>query len=297
MKKQMIAGSPLIHRSPFIVYRLFLPAALTLFTASCAPSPAPTKPAGPPPALTAANQALAYGRSEAQRGNVAGADRYADEAISDAGSYLSASPYGPEAAEAFYLQGRGYELKVSSGPTERMGNMAQARSAYQLALGRSPSPALEGNIRASLSNVTFFQDDFAAAIDQATQASKLVDSGEVKGLLLFRIGVCQQRLGEFTNADYTFNQVMQRYPGSGVAEAAREHAGQREFYIQLATYPSPEAAEKELTRLRSSGAIITRRSDAQGHTIADIGPFSTYQDAKKSKDSLGNGFPDALIVP
>jgi tetratricopeptide (TPR) repeat protein len=233
--------------------------------------------------LVSSNQALGMGRS--------------DEAISDAGDYLRRNPYGPEAAEAFYLQGRGYEQKISDNPTEMSGNLSQARDCYQLALGRSPSDALEGNIRASLSNVSFFQDDFAGAIDQASQAMRLTDSAGVKSFLLYRIGVSQQRLGEWTSADETFNQVIQKYPGSSLAEAAREHLGQRQFYVQLATYSRPEDAEKGLMHLAGTGVIVTRRTDSHGRTVADTGPFETYQEAKKAKVQLGSAFPQALIVP
>ncbi len=260
-------------------------------------SSTPVKPTGPSPALQAANRAVESGRAASKTGDMATADRYADEAIADAGSYLRGDPYGTDAANAFYLQGRGYELKVAAGPTEASGNLSQARSAYQLALGRSPSSQLEGNIRASLSNVAFFQDDFASAIDQASQAMKMIDSNEVKSLLLFRIGVSQQRLGEWTTADQTFNTVVQKYSRLTAAEAAREHTGERQFYVQIATYNSPDAADKALLQLTGTGTIVTRRSNAQGRTVADTGPFATYKDAKRAKEQLGPAFPDALIVP
>ena len=76
--------------------------------------------------------------------------------------------------------------------------------------------AVEGDIRASLCNVAFFQDDFAESIRQATAAMPLVTSPHVPKRLLFRKGVSQQRLGEFTDADLTFRQVEQHYPGTPV---------------------------------------------------------------------------------
>lgn len=237
---------------------------------------------GPSSVLVAARRALDAGQG--------------GEAIADAGSYLMSQPNGPEAAEAYYLQGRGYEQTHASDSSEARRNLDQARSAYMLALQHHPSPDLEGNVHASLSNVAFFEDDFATAIEQASAAMNLLDSSKTKSFLLYRIGLSQQRLSRFNDADLTFNQVVQRYPGTPIADAARQHVGQRAFFVQLATYPSAAAADKDADRVRSAG-IVSRRTNSQGLTIIDEGPFPTFVDAKNAKDQVIRQFPDAVIVP
>jgi outer membrane protein assembly factor BamD (BamD/ComL family) len=219
-------------------------------------------------------------------------------AIQSADDYLRQQPSGPGAAEALYLKGRGYEQKPAADPAEMKRNLDEARTAYLDALNQNPSPKTEGYIRASLSNVAFFQDDYATAQSEASQAMKLVgDSPEIQSVLLYRIGVSQQRLGLFTDADSTFAQVQQRYPGSSIADRAREHEGKRVFFVQLATYNTPNGAERATDGLKASGVVISTRSDNAGHTVINAGPFPTYEDAKQAKAKFTAQFPDALITP
>jgi tetratricopeptide (TPR) repeat protein len=266
----------IIHHSSFII--------ICLLAVGCTITPPAPQPPPPPPAsLVSANQALA--------------SNMPDAAISDAQSYLRSQPTGPQAAEAWYFQGRGFEMKTASNPGDIDRNLFDAHSCYLKALEQSPPSPLEGDIRASLSNVAYFQDEYPEAIREATAAIPLVSSPQTKSFLLFRIGVSQQRLGLWTDADLTFHQVEQKYPGTPLAEAARDHEGQKEFYVQLATYDTRDTADRALTTLRSSGVILSERTDAKGITVVDKGPYATYSEAKKVKDELVKTFPSALIVP
>lgn len=218
-------------------------------------------------------------------------------AIEQAEAYLRKQPHGPGSAEALYLKGRGYEQKAARDRNEVKRNLTEARTAYLDGLNRQPTPQTEGNIRASLSNVAFYQDDFATALAEASRAHALSDSQQVQSVLLYRMGVSQQRLGRFTDADQTFAVVQQRYPGSPLAQRAREHAGQRNFFVQLATFNTPAGADKAIESLRAAGVVISKHTDSARHTIVNIGPFSTYENAKSAKERFAGQYPDALIVP
>jgi tetratricopeptide (TPR) repeat protein len=252
-------------------------------TNTTAQTPAPAPPPQPPASLIAANQALAT--------------QQPDVAIADAQQYLRSQPSGPYAAQAWYMEGRGYYMKVAGSPAESQRNLSQARTCYLEALQKNPDPALEGDIRAEYANVAFFQDDFAETIQQASAAMPLEKTPQTNAFLLLRIGMSQQRLGRFTDADQTFRQVMQRYPGTPIAESAREHEGQNNFYVQLATYTDKKLADQAMGSVQNSGVILSQRTDAKGNTIIDAGPYSTYSDAKKVKVQLQANFPQALIVP
>jgi len=218
-------------------------------------------------------------------------------AIDRADEYLRQQPHGPGSAEALYLKGRGYEQKAAADPKEIQRNLSEARTAYQEALMQQPSPKTEGYIRASLSNVAFFEDDYSTALSEASRAYSLVDTPEIQSMLLYRMGVSQQRLSRFTEADRTFEQVQQRYPNSAIAERAREHQGQRNFFVQLATFNTPAGADKAMDSLKNSGIVVSKRSDKAGHTLVDAGPFSTYESARDAKTRFAAQYPDALIVP
>ena len=220
-----------------------------------------------------------------------------DAAIADADDYLRGQPTGTQAAEAQYIKGYAYQQKFYTGDAERRRDLYEARAAYLAALNGRPPSLLEGFIRTGLSSVALQQDDFPTAIEQATAATPLVDRPATKAGLLYNIGLAQQRLGRFTDADQTFRQVVQRYPGTPVAAAAQQHQGQRLFYVQLATYASSADADRATLSLRAAGSVVSRRSDAAGRTVLDLGPFSTYQSAQQQRDALAGSFPTAVIVP
>jgi len=263
--------------------------AILLGVAGCnsnPPSSTPSQPAPPPqpPAsLIGANQALAT--------------QQPDVAIADAQAYLRSQPSGPYAAQAWYMEGRGYYMKVANSPGESQSNLSQAKTCFLEALQKSPDSALEGDIRAEYANVAYFQDDFAETIQQSSAALPLEKKPQTDAFLLLRIGMSQQRLGRFTDADQTFQQVIQRYPGTPIAESAREHAGQNNFYVQLATYADKKLADQAMGSVQGSGVILSQRTDAKGNIIIDAGPYSTYSDAKKVKVQLQANFPQSLIVP
>jgi tetratricopeptide (TPR) repeat protein len=224
------------------------------------------------------------------------ADQF-DAAIADADDYLRGQPRGPQAAEAWYDKGEAYQRKVAADPTERRRNLFEAHSAYLSALTIRPPRELEGFIRAGLSTVALFQDDFPTCIEQAAAATPLVDDPHVKAWLLYNTGVAEQRLSRFTDADQTFRQVVQRFPGTPLATAAEQHEGQHLFYVQLATYASPADADRATLSLRAAGSVVSRRSDSVGRTVLDLGPFSTYAAAQQQRDNLSGSFPAAVIVP
>jgi len=219
-----------------------------------------------------------------------------DLAIQRADDYLRQQPDGPGDAEAMYLKGRGYEQKTAANPAESAKNLAAARAAYDDALNLNPSPKTQGYICASLSNVAFFQDDYLTALSQASQAMILVNSPAIQAALLYRIGVSQQRLGRFTDADQTFEQVQTNYPGSPIAQSAQQHEGMRDFYVNLGTYDSA-GADRAAASLRNNEIAITRQTTPTGQCIVRAGPYTNYLTAKAAEMKLIDQFPQSQIEP
>ncbi|HEX8523529.1 MAG TPA: tetratricopeptide repeat protein [Tepidisphaeraceae bacterium] len=220
-----------------------------------------------------------------------------EQAIAQADTYLSRTPHGPGSAEALYLKGRGFEGRVAQNPGEAKKNLQAARSAYVQALGMKPSQQTEAAIRTSLANVAYFQDDYNTASDQWQAAYPKLTDANVKGWVLYRIGICQQRLGQFDRADQAFAQAQREFPHSVPAQRSREHQGARGFYVQLATFASGASADKAAAALKTQGVTPVKTTDSKGNQQLRVGPLSSYGQAMAMKSRFAGQYPDAMVVP
>jgi tetratricopeptide (TPR) repeat protein len=222
-----------------------------------------------------------------------------NEAIAKADEFLAGTPAGPGSAEALYLKGRGFEGKNAAGvtPEEAKQNLQSARVAYIQALEQNPKDPLAAYIHASLGNVAYFQDYYQSAMGQLNAAYDKLDNNEVKAWTLYRVGLCQQRLGQFKQADATFASVEQFHPGTVPAERAKEHRGARAFWVQLATFASPANADKAVMELKHEGINASRAADAQGRALLRVGPLASYSQALFIKQRFAEKYPDAIILP
>src|SRR5581483_11741264 len=118
---------------------------------------------------------------------------------------------GIGSAEALYLKGRALEQKTVS-PDQMRASMLQARDAYSQALQQNPGPQLGPLIHAGLANTSYFLDDYATALAEWTSAYPGFSDPAVASFMLYRMGLCQQRLGQFAAADQTFATVQQQFP-------------------------------------------------------------------------------------
>jgi TolA-binding protein len=220
-----------------------------------------------------------------------------DQAIQQADAFLAKNPTGAGSAEALYLRGRAYEQKLAANPHESKANLQSARSSYVEALNRRPNTQLETHIRTSLGNVAYFQDDYATALAQFNAALSRIENAETRAWTLYRAGLCQQRLGQFDQADQTFAAVQKQHPGTLPAQRAKEHAGARAFYVQLVTFKSAASADRESAALRREGFEPTRVATAQGYQQLRVGPVNSYAQAMSLKTRFTEKYPDAIIVP
>jgi tetratricopeptide (TPR) repeat protein len=224
--------------------------------------------------------------------------RQYDDAISHADAQLIKSQEGEGSAEAFYLKGRAYEQRAKPDVRGANSDLDTAASYYSQALTMSPARSLEGYIHASLGNVYYWRDNYSAALQQLSVAYDLVDSPDLKSFILYRAGLCEQRMGQFTVADKSFDAVQQRFPGSEAAARARDHEGFRSFNVRVATFSTAQAAELALQSLRGTGVGDVQRKDlSNGRSILLVGPEGTYTEALGMKIRVAGQYPDSVIVP
>src|SRR5438132_7886934 len=149
-------------------------------------------------------------KSTLQSGYDALEARQYEQALAQADGYLQSNSRSGDSsagtAAALYLRGRSYEGRVAADQAQAQANLQSARTAYIQCLSQKPGQPLAAYARTSLANVAYFQDDYATALAQWSAAYDALDRGDVKSWVLYRIGICQQRMGQFEQADKTFAQ-------------------------------------------------------------------------------------------
>ncbi|HEX3358208.1 MAG TPA: tetratricopeptide repeat protein [Tepidisphaeraceae bacterium] len=222
--------------------------------------------------------------------------RQFDEAMQHANQQLQQSPSGPGSAEALYLKGRALEQNTVA-PDQVKSTRQAARDAYQKALQQDPAPDLQRLLHAGIANTSYFLDDYTTALEEWSAAYPSFDDPIVRSFMLYRIGLCQQRLGQFAQADQTFANVQQQYPGTDAATRSHEHQGFHSFTLQLATFANSRTADNTLDALRRQGMMPTKAVNAQGNTVVSIGPIPSYQQALDLKTRFLPAYPQAIILP
>ncbi len=236
--------------------------------------------------------------SELEQSRTALAARDYANAITAADTYLARSPTGPHAAEAYYLKGRALEDEAAASLGEARSNLQQARTAYIAALKTGiTDTGLEGNVRASLADVAYWQDDYATAAEQWIAAYGMLEDRSIKAWSLYRAGVSQQRLGQYDSADKTLQLVVQAHPDTEPGRRAKTRIGVRGFYVQVATFADKRSADSAAQTLVRNANRISQRNTPDGKTVVLVGPFTSYGQASGMRGTLAKQYPDALITP
>ena len=246
---------------------------------------------------------LAESRQELHAGYQALGQQDYDGAMTAAEQFLKDHPNGgPGTPEALYLQGRVYERRAETADAaghdaEARADLQYARGNYEHALTLNPTQRLEPLLRAGVANVAYFQEDYAAAMQQWAQSYDSLDQAESKAWVLYRIGLCQQRLGLFDKADRTFAQVRQEFPSSVPGQRAAAHMGARAFYVQVGAYAEGANADKTIAALRAQGFPAAKAPEPAGKQAVRVGPAYTYAQAKSLRTRLLGSYPTAMIEP
>ena len=220
-----------------------------------------------------------------------------DSSITSADAVIAKQGSGSDTAAAYYLKGRSLEQREKANPSMSASDLEMAKVNYNRALQFAPPKKLEGYIRTSLANVDYFQDDFSAAFEEWSKAYDLLSEPDLKAWTLYRIGLSQQRMGRFEQADKTFLQVQNQFPNTEQAARSRERHGARGFQVQLATFKNPKSADAAVAELKQQGVNPTRTGDATGLTVIRVGPVATYAEAKRLKERFADKYADAIILP
>jgi outer membrane protein assembly factor BamD (BamD/ComL family) len=224
-----------------------------------------------------------------------------DQAIQAADQYLQKTPNGPGSAEAQYLKGRVLEERADQ--ADHVGNTTEARTdlkeagdCYKTGLLLNPPPVVEALLHAQLANVAYHFDDYGTAVREWQSAYPHLQTADSNAWVLYCIGLCQQRLGWFSQADRTFQMVRETYPDTPQSARAEKHIGVKGFYVQVGAFADSADAQRTIANLQMKGFQADKQL-AGGKQMISVGPVPTYADAHAMKARLESEYPKAFIEP
>ena len=168
---------------------------------------------------------------------------------------------------------------------------------YEHALTLNPSPKIAALLHAGVANVAYFQEDYFTAMREWAAAYPGLTQPEAKAWVKYRLGLCQQRLGRFDEADRSFAEVRQDYPHSEPAQRAAAHQGVKGFYVVLGSWADPKAADTVVAGLRTQGFTAEQSILPDGRHSVRVGPAYNYDQAKTLRTRLIGAYPAATIEP
>jgi tol-pal system protein YbgF len=105
------------------------------------------------------------------------------------------------------------------------GRYAMALGGYRDYLRRFPDTDLADNAQYGAGECFFAQARFDSALVEYKQVGTHWASGDRAPAALYKVGLCQERLGRKDEAKQTFEDLVRRFPQSGEAQLARDRIG------------------------------------------------------------------------
>jgi tol-pal system protein YbgF len=105
------------------------------------------------------------------------------------------------------------------------GRYPLALQGYRDFLARFPTTDLADNAQYGLAECFFAQAAFDSAAVAYAQVGARWPKGDRAAAALYKLGLCQERLGRAADARRTFQELINRFPAAGEAGLARERLG------------------------------------------------------------------------
>lgn len=251
----------------------------------------------------AANPQTTENRKTLQAGYQALESGDYDTAMAQSEQFLRDNPTaGRGTPEAMYLQGRVLEHRAEAADaagheSEARANLQDARLTYVHGLELNPPPKVAALLHAGVANTAYFQEDYFVAMREWSAALPGLSQPDAKAWVLYRLGLCQQRLGRFEEADRSFAEVRKQFPHTEPAQRAAAHEGAKAFYVALGSWADAKGADAVVNALHAQGFSATESTHPNGRHAVRVGPANNYDQAKALRARLLGAYPAAAIEP
>lgn len=214
-------------------------------------------------------------------------------AIERMSTFLEQVRNPPEVARAYYVRGMARALS---------GQRAWAYADLQRAVTETRDPQVTWQPQAMLGVLCFEDDNWDAAARAFKAAVDKMPASPPQDALLFRLGLCAERMGRWSAATSQYRLILQRFPRGVYAAAAarRTQLGADHFAVQCGVFSRSENANQLVARLRAEGLQVYSRpeprQDGSSYVVLE-GRYASYQDANQALGRVRGYVPDAVLWP
>lgn len=215
-------------------------------------------------------------------------------AIERLNAFLSEVDQVPQVPEALYIRALA---------AARSGKRDQAYSdlsrAAQLA---PPESEVYWRVHVVLGTLHFEDRQWAAAAQAFAEAAANMPTQQPKDVVLFRLGVSRERLGEWELSRVAFRQLRDELPDSTFAKAARRRLqlNANHFAVQCGAFGKQENADNFALSLERAGLAPYIREEPRGRVMMHVvlvGRTTSYTDVQNMLEEVRDVVPDAVIWP
>jgi len=205
--------------------------------------------------------------------------------------FLRSDPTSESRGEVYYYRG---EALV------RLNRRPEAMADFQRAIGAPARQPILAFSQVAIGNLNYEEGYDVKAVEYYAEAMKGPQDDLPMDLVMLRLGISLQRLGQWPMADKYLDRVVDRFPETAAAVEARRRLHTTAFAIQTGAFTTPSAAQHESERLRASGYEVhlgeAVRNGQVLHTV-QVGRARNYVEAQALGRRLAESGFSALIVP
>lgn len=184
----------------------------------------------------------------------------------------------------------------------RLGQFADARSAFQSVMDTRPAQDIYDKAALSLVEGFYMDGFYTDALDTADQLLKKSPHSSFLSLIYFKIAGADLKLMRWEDAHEFLNKIINEFPKSPEAPIAKQLLEEKQYFaVQVGSFLDKGRALTLIDDLKGSGqyayVVETTAPDGQTYYRVRVGQMSSLSDAEDLKKRLDKlGYP-TLIYP
>ena len=220
-------------------------------------------------------------------------DKQYDSAVQHLSTFLDEVHDRPEVARALYVRGMA---------RAQSGKRAWGQADLEQAARQATDPQLLWQPHAALGTLYFEDENWEAAARAFNQAIEHMPAAPPQDALLFRLGLCCERLGRWSAALAPYRRIVAQFPSGVYAEGAERRAqlAADHFAVQCGMFASMENANDLVAQLRKQSLrAYVRAEPRKGNTYYVVleGRYNSYREANQALARVRGYVPQAVLWP